>query len=106
MKVFEDEFRSERNRMTRTGFGANGHARDYTMVSTDNTVVYDAERLMTAEKALVRQVYDVPHEYVVKGRLMLKAWFVKRNPATSEILWCESIYLSSFPASLIIDFQQ
>ena len=42
--------------MTRTGISANGHTRDYTVVSSDNAVVYDVERWLTVDETLVRRV--------------------------------------------------
>ena len=38
--------------------------------------------------------------------MVLKAWFMKTNPATDEVLRRELVYLSSLPASFIHDFQQ
>ena len=102
--VNDDEFQSENSHITRTRVSANGRVRDYEMMSND--VVYDAERWLTAEERLVRCVYDEMDEYLVKGRLVLKAWFVKRNPATSEVLRREMYYLSSLPADFIHSFHQ
>jgi len=104
VRVDDEVFRSEGSRVSRTRVSANGHARDYTMVS--NAVVYDVERWLTAEEALVRRVYDELDAYVVRGRMVLKAWFARTNPATGEVLRRELIYLSSLPASYIHDFPQ
>ncbi len=66
--------------------------------------VHDVQRWLLAEEALVRRVYDLMDEYLVRGRLVLRAWFVKRNPATNEVLRREMLYLSSLPAESIHDF--
>ena len=81
----------------------NGRIRDYEMKPDD--VMYDVDRWLADEEALVRNVFDKMDEYLVKGRLVLKAWFVKRNPATFEMLRREMFYLSSLPADSIQDFQ-
>ena len=73
VELVDNDFRSERSRVTRTPVSANGHTRDYTTVSTDNAIVYGVERWMTAEEVLVIRVYDGVHGYVVKWHLVLKA---------------------------------
>ena len=70
---------------------ANRHVRNYTMVSRD--VVYDAKRWLSALGALVSRGYDELDSDVFRGR-MLKAWFVKTNPATGEVLRRLLIYIS------------
>ena len=99
----DDEFQSEGSHISRFKVDRTGRVRDYEMMSND--VVADVERWLFAEEALVRQVFDRMGEYVVKGRLVLRVWFVKRNPATSEVLRREMFYLSSLPADQIHDFQ-
>ena len=104
VQIADEMFRSDDSQVTRTRVSASGRARDYSMVS--NAVVYDVERWLSAEEALVRRVHSALDEYVVKGRMVLKAWFVKTNPATAEVLRRELVYLSSLAASYIHNFQQ
>ena len=84
-----------------TRVSINGRARDYIMLPSDDVV--DVERWLSAEEALVRRVYDQMNEFLVRGRLVLKGWFVKRNPATFEVLCREEIYLSSLRVDFIHD---
>ena len=91
------------SKMLRTHVSVNGRARDFEMKPNDDA--YDVRRWLLDEEALVRLVYDRMVEYEVRGRLLLKAWFVKRNPATFEVLEREMFYLSSLPANFIHDFQ-
>ena len=87
----------------RTNVSANGRARDYTMCPVDDEI--DVECWLNAEKGAVKSVHEKLNEFLVKGRLVLKAWFVKRNPATFEVLRRELFYLSSLPADMVHDFQ-
>ena len=96
------EFWGDQCYATRTNVGANGRARDYEMLPCDGVV--DVEQWFTAEAAAVRTVFGKLYEYLVKGRLVLKAWFVKRNPVTFEVLRREMFYLSSLPADIVHDF--
>ena len=80
----------------------NGVARDYELVPYD--AVMDVERWLIEEEEMMRRVYDEMSEYLVRGRMILRAWFVKRNPATFEVLRREVFYLSSVPASYIHEF--
>jgi len=89
--------------VARQSVSVNGLARDYEMMSS--YVVYDVERWLFAEETLVKRVFDKIDDFLVKGRLVLKAWFVKRNPATFEVLRREMIYVSSLPADIVHDFQ-
>ena len=81
----------------------NGRVRDYEMFPTDE--VCDVERWLFSEEALVKTVHDRMNEHLVRGRLVLKAWFVKHNPATMEVLRRDLVYLSSLHAEFIHDFQ-
>ena len=104
----EIEFWSEDNDddsfITRTRCSVNGRAREYEMVSCHDVV--DPERWIRAEESLVRTVFEQMDEFLVRGRLVLRAWFVKRNVATGEVLRREMMYLSSLPADFIHDFHQ
>ncbi|MEL7181826.1 MAG: hypothetical protein AAFN63_18715 [Pseudomonadota bacterium] len=100
--IDDDEMiQSEGSSVSRTHVSANGRARDYELMSSG---VCDVERWLSAEEALVRRVFDKMDEYLVKGRLVLKAWFVKRNPATFEVLRREMFYVSSLSADFVHDF--
>ena len=91
--------------LQRTAVGVNGKARSFLLTPCDR--VLDVEEWLSGEEeALVRSKFDLLCEYLVKGRLVLKAWFVKRNPATSEALRRELFYLSSLSADFIHDFHQ
>ena len=102
----DDEFWSEGDgsRVVRTRISVNGRVRDYEMLPSDD--VMDVERWLTGEEALVRRVFGEMDEFLIRGRLVLRAWFLKRNPATSEVLRREVFHLSSLPADFIHDFHQ
>ncbi|MEL7522029.1 MAG: hypothetical protein AAGJ80_10515, partial [Cyanobacteria bacterium J06553_1] len=87
-----------------TDTSVNGRVRDYEMKSSEE--VYNVDRWLTDEETLVRRKFDELDAFFVRGRLVLKAWFVKRNPATFEVLRREMFYVSSQPADFIHDFQQ
>lgn len=101
--VDDEEFRSESSHIVRSRVSVNGRVRDYTMTS-DNAV--DVERWCFAEEALVRRVFDHMDEHLVRGRLLLRAWFVKRNHKTGEVLYRDVFYLSSLPANFIHNFHE
>ena len=86
----------------RTNVSMNGRARDYEMRPTES--VMDVGSWLTSEEALVRDVFDAMGDCLIKGRLVLKAWFVKRNPATFEVLRRDMLHIASLPANLIHDF--
>jgi hypothetical protein len=97
----DEEFRNETSYIFRSRVSANGRARDYVM-SSEN--VADAEQWLHAEEVLVRRLFDQMDEYLVRGRLMLRAWFIKRNHVTGEVLYRDMVYLSSLSANFIHDF--
>ena len=100
----DDEFVSSSSRLSRQRVSINGVIRDYLLVP--NETVHDAVLWMRNEEVLVRRLFDVMDGFIVKGRLVLRAWYLKVNPATGEILRRELFYLSSYPAGYIYDFQQ
>ena len=106
--AIDDDFEwwspEETSRIERARVSVNGRARDYVMVSEDDVV--DVERWLCAEEELVRRVFDVLDDFLIRGRLVLRAWFIKRDPATAEVLRRELFYLSSLPANVIHDFHQ
>ena len=53
-------------RIWRTNVSINGRVRDYRMAPEGDVV--DVERWLFGEEALVRKVFDLMHEYLVKGR--------------------------------------
>ena len=83
---------------------ASGRVRDYVMIPGDENV--DVRCWLFAEEDLVRHVFHRFDEFCVKGRLVLRAWFVKRNPATNEVMYRNMLYLSSLSAEMIHDFHQ
>ena len=90
--------------ISRSKVGGNGLARDYEMKPSDGVV--DPERWLSDEEVLVRRVFERLSEFSVKGRMVLKAWFVKVNHVTSEVLRHELIHMSPLPTVTIHDFQQ
>ena len=98
----DDAFRSDDCRVVRARVSVSGRVRDYEMLPSAAAV--DPERWMIAQEALVRRVHDEMDEFLIRGRLVLRAWFVKINPATSEVLRREVFHLSSLPADCIHDF--
>ena len=101
----DEEFQSEGSRITRACISANGRARDYTMCPRLGRNVVDVERWLSAEVEVVRNLFEAMNENLIRGRLVLRAWFIKRNPATMEVLRREMLYLSSLSAEFIHDFQ-
>ena len=97
------EFVSERSCLRRKRVGVNGRVRDYDLIPNERVV--DVERWLSAEESLVRRLYDVFDDYVVKGRMVMRAWFVKINPYDGEVVRRVLLYLPSLSASLIHDFQ-
>ncbi|MEL7306377.1 MAG: endonuclease domain-containing protein [Pseudomonadota bacterium] len=104
VSMYDDEFVSDFSILKRTRVSLSGLVRDYEMKS--NEVVKDAVLWLRNEDILVRQLYDVMTDYVVKGRLVLKVWFTKCNPATGQVLRRDIFHLSSQRAEHILDFQQ
>ena len=86
----------------RTKVSVNGRVRDYEMIPTGDVV--DVKRWLLNEEALVKYLFDKMKDFLVRGRMVLKAWFVKRNNATFEVMRREIVYLSSLPANLVHDF--
>ena len=89
--------------VVRTKVSLDGRVRDYEMRPEEE--VLNVESYLTDAEALVKTVFDKLSEYLVKGRLVMKAWFVKRDPATLEVLRRDMFYLASLRADLIHDFQ-
>ena len=83
---------------------ANGRTRNYEMFPCQD--VNDPERWLHAEESLVERVFLALHDHVVKGRMVLRAWFVKQNSATGEVLRRELLYLSSLSSETIHDFDK
>ena len=61
---------------------------------------------MIDAESMVRHVYDASSEFLVKGHMVLKAWFVKCNPATGVVLHRDEFYLLTLPADMIYDFEE
>ncbi|MEL7521029.1 MAG: endonuclease domain-containing protein, partial [Cyanobacteria bacterium J06553_1] len=92
----------ETSNVSRTAVSVNGRVRDYAMVPEEDVV--DPERWLYEEEPLVEKVFNLMHEFLVRGRLVLKAWFVKRNHLTKETMRREMLYVSSLAADYIHDF--
>ena len=99
------EYWGDVSTIVRTKVSLNGRARDYEMVPEDDEEVIDVESWLKTEETLVSRVVDAMGDFLIKGRLVLKAWFVKRDPATHVVLHRQLFYLPSLPASFIHDFQ-
>ena len=97
----DQEFRSDTLTVTRTQCAINGHARTYKMVP--HAVVYDAESWLIDAESMVRRVYDASSEFLVKGHMVLQAWFGKCNPTTGVVLHRDEFYLLTLPADMIYD---
>ena len=100
----DEEFRSDTVTVKRTQCAVNGHARTYEMVPRG--VVHDAERWLIDNESMVSCVHDALSEFLVKGHMVLKARFVKRNPATGVVLQRDEFYMSSLSADVVYDFEQ
>ena len=92
----------ETSNVSRTAVSVNGRVRDYAMVPEEDVV--DPERWLYEEEPLVEKVFNLMHEFLVRGRLVLRAWFVKRNHLTKETMRREMLYVSSLAADYIHDF--
>ena len=104
VRVDDEQFESDCSKLSRVKVAVDGFARDYELMPKN--AVTDPERWMNGEESLVSRLYDEMKNYVVKGRLVLKAWFEKINPATGHVLSREMIYLSSSSADYINDFHE
>ena len=93
---------SDESVLERASVSMNGRARDFRVTPDDE--VLDAQRWLIAEEALVRQVYDLMNEYLVRGRMVLCCWFLKRDPSTQKVLSRDRVFLSSLSAENIHDF--
>ena len=99
---FDDD---ETSWIERTDVSINGRVRDYTMFSDAVERIVDPQRWLMTNAELVRAVFDQFDDYLVRGRMVLKAWFVKRDPATLEVIDRTMMFLSSHSAEFIHDFQ-
>ena len=93
------------SKIVRKAVSRNGRVRDYEMTPRVPNDVVDAERWLRDSRSVVRKVLEQMNEYLVRGRMVLKAWFVKRNPATLEVVRRDMMYLSSLSADCIHDFK-
>ena len=90
----------------RSRVSINGRVRDYEMRPDreDDEPIVDVERWLRAEEATVREVFDQFAEFLVRGRLVLRGHFIRRDPATFEVLQRDLLYVSSLPANFVHDF--
>ena len=98
------QFGSDDNVASRTQISLNGRVRDYELHPTRPE--FDVPRWLTEVEEIVKRVFRQFDDYLVRGRMVLRAKFVKRDPSTLEVLSSEIMYLSSLPADFIHDFQQ
>ena len=80
----------------------NGRVRDYEVLPRDENV--DVRQWLLDEEELVRRVFDRFDEFCVRGRMVLRAQFAKRNAATGELLRREILYVSSLSANFVHNF--
>jgi len=81
----------------------NGRARDYVLTPHD---VADVHILLPREEPLVERLIDRFDDFLVRGRMVMSVWFVKRNAATGEVMQRELFGMSSSSATFIHDFHE
>ena len=90
--------------ITRTAMSVNGRVRVYEMVPGDEDGG-DAEAWLKLNESTVERVFKKSYKYLVKGRMVLRAWFIKRDHATNQVLRRVLLYVSSLAADFINDFE-
>ena len=90
--------------IVRTHVSMNGLVRDYMLHMNDGRD-FDVESVLMEEMPLVKQVVDKFDEFLIKGRMVLSAWFLKRDQVTHDVLSRERVYLSSLSTNIMLDFQ-
>ena len=80
-----------------------GHVRDYEMIP--NEVIVNANTWLDEEVGCVEALLEKFDASYVKGRLLLLAWFVKREIVNNEmkVVRREKIYISSYSCEHITD---
>ena len=70
-----------------------GLLRDYLLETSEP--VFDALSWLHSEEELVQRLYDAMDGFIVRGRLVLRVWFVKKDAYTGEVLRRELFYITS-----------
>ncbi len=96
-------FRSECSRLIRKRTSMSGAVRDYDLLANERIV--DVELWLRNEEGLVLRMYEVFNNYLVKGRMVLRAWFVKLDHQTGNVIRRVLLYLPSQAVSHIHNFQ-
>jgi len=86
---------------SRTKISLNGRVRDYEVLSVATT--YDVASYLSEAEEIVQTVFDQFSGYLVRGRMVMRANFVRRDPATLEVMHRDVLYLSSLSADFIHD---
>ena len=81
----------------------NENARDYKMIP--NELIVNVNSWLIEEAECVEVLLNKFDDTVLKGRLVLSAWFVKRQIVENkmEVLRRERVYLSSYSSEHIVD---
>ena len=93
----------ESSEIVRARVSMNERVRDYEMRPKKDVV--DVEGWLVTEAGLVRRVIDDMSSFLIKGRMVLRAYFVKKNRATGEVLRRDVLHVSSLPGNIIHDFE-
>ena len=89
--------------LSRTKTSANGWVRDYDIVP--NVSESEVERWLHDDDNLIECLFNKFSSFLIKARLVLRAWFVKEDPVTGFVERRMLFYISSHSASLIHNFQ-
>jgi hypothetical protein len=79
-----------------------GAVSDYKMIPND--VIVNVDQWLIDEKPCVATLIDRFEEYDLRARLVLRAWFIKRNPVTQQIMKRIQLHISSYSTEQIVDF--
>ena len=86
----------------RAAIAANGRARDYELIPQEE--VGDVIRFLASESKSIEDLFNLFAEFIIRARLVLRAWFVKRDSATQRVIRREVLCVSSISASFVHDF--
>ena len=96
---FDDDFAC----LSRERVSLNGLARDYVLTPSD--VVYNVRPWFRERRVMVYELFDCFDDFCVKGRLVLRAHFVKYKPNSMTVIRREQVCIPSLPMQHIISFR-
>ena len=81
-----------------------GRVRDYEILPRENDV--NPRVWVRSQEGEVREIVNIMDEFVVRGRMVLRCWFIKRNNVTGQVLRRELFDISSLSTSTIDNFHE